>query len=301
MNKQAWAAFWLVGAVWGSSFLFIRIGVEEFTPPEVVFFRTAIAAIGLCTVVVLRRIPIPTDWSTWRALIIIGLGNVVAPFMLITWAEQFITSGLAAVLQSTAALFALVIAHLVFADERMSVQKVIGLATGFIGIVVLFSSEIGGENSLFGMFGMVGASLCYATFTTLVRKIIQNNIAPIVVAASSMIVSTVATAPLAFLAPAGFTPLTSVSADALNAVIILGVLNTFVAYLFYYFVVRELGVARASMVTYVVPPVGVVLGALFLQEEVGLPLLIGGGLIFAGIAIVNLRLRLKRLAKQGAK
>ncbi|MBZ0298653.1 MAG: EamA family transporter, partial [Anaerolineae bacterium] len=140
VKRNAWAAFWLVGLIWGSSFMLIRISVLGFglfsaveTPlggfrtAEIVFIRTAIAAIGLGTVVLLRRVPIPRDWRTLRALAIIGLGNVVAPFLLITWSEQFITSGLAAVLQATAALFTLIVAHFMFADERITTPKVLGL------------------------------------------------------------------------------------------------------------------------------------------------------------------------------
>lgn len=289
MKRGAWAAFWLVGLIWGSSFMLIRIGVGELQIAEVVFIRTAIGALGLGAVIALRRVPVPTDWPTLRSLIIIGLGNVVAPFMLITWSELFITSGLAAVLQATAALFSLVVAHFMFADDRITPQKLAGLVTGFIGVVVLFSGEIGGSNSLPGMFGMVLASLCYASFTAYSRRFLQGNVAPVVVAGITLATAAVVTGPLALLG--GFTPLDTVSTTTLISMLILGVVNTFVAYLFYYFVVRELGVSRASMVTYITPVVGVVLGALFLNEHVGLALLIGGGLIFAGIGIVNLRLR----------
>ena len=302
MKNRAWAAFWITGIIWGSSFMFIRIGVQELRTVEVVFIRTAIAALGLSLVIALRRVPVPKGWRTRRALILIGLGNVVAPFMLITWSEQFITSGLAAVLQASAALFALVIAHFLFADDRITPQKVLGLITGFVGVVVLFSDKLasGEQNAVAGMLGMVLASLCYATFTSLGRKVIQGNVAPIVVAGSSMLVAATATAPLAFLTEGGFTPLASVTNDTLIAMLMLGLLNTFIAYLFYYFVVAELGVARASMVTYIVPPVGVILGALFLQEPVGITLVMGGGLIFVGIAIVNLRLRRFRSARGAA-
>jgi drug/metabolite transporter (DMT)-like permease len=303
MKRGAWAAFWLVGLIWGSSFMLIRIGVGELQIAEVVFIRTAIGALGLGAVIALRRVPVPRDWPTLRSLIIIGLGNVVAPFMLITWSELFITSGLAAVLQATAALFSLVVAHFMFADDRITPQKLAGLVTGFIGVVVLFSGEIGGSNSLPGMFGMVLASLCYASFTAYSRRFLQGNVAPVVVAGITLATAAVVTGPLALLD--GFTPLDAVSTTTLISMLILGVVNTFVAYLFYYFVVRELGVSRASMVTYITPVVGVVLGALFLNEHVGLALLVGGGLIFAGIGIVNLRLRQRVKAahtvEQGAR
>lgn len=305
MKRNAWLAFWLNGLIWGSSFMLIRIGVHEFRPVEVVFIRTAIAAIGLSVVILLRRLPVPTDRRTLGALAVIGLGNVVAPFMLISWSEQYITSGLAAVLQASAALFSLVVAHFLFDDEHMTIQKVAGLITGFIGVLVLFGGEMGGENSVAGMGGMVVASLCYALFTALGRKVIQGNVAPVVVAAASMIMATIVTAPVVFLTEGGLTPLDSVSSQAIVSMLVLGGLNTFIAYMFFYFVVRELGVAQASMVTYIVPVVGVVLGAVFLNEVIGPALVLGGLLIFAGIGIVNLRLRRRNpvavQAEQGAK
>ncbi len=203
MKNRAWAAFWITGTIWGSSFLLIRIGVQELAPVQVVFIRTAIAAIGLSLVIALRRVPVPRDWPTLRGLVIIGLGNVVAPFMIISWSEQYIVSGVAAVLQSSAALLTLVVAHFMFADERITLKKIIGLLTGFIGVVILFSGEMGGENSIYGMLGMVAASACYATFTSYSRKVIQGNIAPVVVAGSSMVVAAITTAPLALLSSGG--------------------------------------------------------------------------------------------------
>ncbi len=293
MKRQAWISFWLVGLIWASSFLLIRIGVKEFKPVEIVFIRTAIAAIGLNLVILFRRIPVPTDWRNIGAIIFIGLGNVVAPFLLITWGEQTVPSGIAAVFQSTAALFTLIVAHFAFADERMNAQKVVGLIVGFIGIIVLFSRELDPTNmfstNITGELAVVAASMFYATFTTFSRKIIQGQVAPVVMAAGTMTVAAIATAPLAFFSETGFTPLNTVPTDVIQAVVVLGLLNTFIAYLFYYFVVRELGAARASMVTYIIPPVGVALGAIFLDEPVGITLLIGAGLIFSGIAIVNLR------------
>jgi drug/metabolite transporter (DMT)-like permease len=317
MNTRAWVSFWLLGLIWGSSFLLIRIGVVEFRPVELVFIRTVIAAIGLGLVVYFRRVSFPTRWQTLRTLAVIGVGNVVAPFMLITWGEQTVPSGMAAVLQSTAALFSLVIAHFAFVDERMTPQKVAGLILGFVGVVVLFSGELTQEGAgavgLLGHVAIVIASLCYAIFTSMGRKVIQGKVEPIVVAFSSMAVASIVTLPPAIFSSAraimlpssvpnlelysryviatqpGFTSLSIISPRVLFAVVLLGVLNTFVAYLFYYFIVRELGAARAAMVTYVIPPVGVTLGALLLQETVGITLLAGAGLIFTGIAIVNLR------------
>jgi drug/metabolite transporter (DMT)-like permease len=211
-----------------------------------------------------------------------------------------------------------VIAHFAFADERINPQKVVGLILGFVGVTVLFSGELAqqgaGAAGILGHLAIVLASLCYAIFTAQGRKVIQGNVQPIIVAFSSMMVASAVTllpaltsptrfAPLKTVAPGvndfvlhilagqpGFTPLNIISTRVVVAILLLGVVNTFVAYLFFYFIVRELGAARAAMVTYVVPPVGVILGALLLQETLGTTLLAGAGLIFVGIAIVNLRL-----------
>ncbi len=299
MRAWAWASFWVLGLIWGSSFMLIRIGVGEFSTVEVVFIRTAIAAVGLSSVIALRRVPVPRDARTLGAIALIGLGNVVAPYLLITWGEEVIASGLAAVLQASAALFTLVVAHFAFSDERINPAKIIGLAMGFTGVVVLFSGELSASStegaslleSIARPGAIVLASLFYATFTVYSRKIIQGKVEPVVIAGGTMVTAALVMLPFSLFSAQGFTPLDSVSDTALVGVLVLGLLNTFIAYMFFYFIVRELGAARAAMVTYVVPPVGVVLGAVFLGEHIGVTLLAGAGLIFMGIAIVNLPIR----------
>lgn len=292
MNRQAWACFWLVGIIWGSSFLLIRIGVAELQPMEIVFYRTLIAAVGLNLVIFIRRVPIPTDWPTIRSIIIIGVGNVVAPFLLISWGEQTAPSGFAAVCQATAALFTLIVAHFTFADERINRRKILGLTVGFVGVAVLFSPELRTQDltgsALVGGLAVVAASMFYATFTTFSRKLIQGQVQPIVMAGGTMLTAAGVSGLLSL--AGGFTPLNTLSQNVIGSVVILGIVNTFVAYLFYYFVVRELGAARASMVTYIIPPVGVTLGWIFLGEQIGVTLVLGAALILSGIAIVNVRL-----------
>ncbi|MBZ0307356.1 MAG: EamA family transporter [Anaerolineae bacterium] len=297
MRRQAWASFWLLGLIWGSSFLFIRIGVREFSPGEVVFIRTTIAAIGLNIVLWLRGKRLPTDRATILKLIVIGLGNVVVPFLLISWSEQHIESSLASVLQSTASLFTLITAHLAFEDERITLPKVICLLVGFIGMIVLASREWKDvfviTNGFLGQMAMVLASLFYAIFATYSRKVIQGNVEPIVVATGTLTTAAVVSGILVFASPlvggAEITPLASVSSDTLWAMAALGFANTFIAYIMYYYVIRELGAARASMVTYIVPVVGLFLGILFLGEMLDTKIILGALLIFSGIGIVNLR------------
>jgi len=306
-----WAMFWLLGLIWGSSFMLIRIGVEAIHPLHLVLIRLGIAAIGLCITVVVMRKKIPKDWRTIGALLLVGFGNNALPFTLISYGEQTVESGLASVLQSTAALFGLVIAHFAFTDDKITPQKTIGLLLGFFGIIVLAGRNWqDGEivtSGLAGQMMIVGASLCYATFTTLSRKIIQGDVAPIVVAAIAMLGGTFAEIlMIGFGNVFGDVPLQvpfDLSPNILLAVLALGFVNTYLAYLIFYEIVRVLGVARATMVTYIVPVVGLALGIIFLNEQLDIFIVVGSAMIFAGIGVVNLKIfqRINDVWKRAAK
>ena len=300
-KKQAWIGFWILALIWGSSFLFIRIGVEQLTTFQVVFIRTGIAAVGLNIVAFLRGKHLPTDAKGIRDVLVLGIVNTVFPFVLITWGEKSIESGLAAVLQGTAALFTMVVAHFVFVDERITLRKIIGLGVGFLGVVILASRSTEGEVvqsdatlHLLGQLAIVGASFCYALGGTYSRKAIQNRLEPIIAAAGAMTVTAIISGILTYAAPylggPAPTPLDTLTPRVVGAMLALGLVNTFVAYLIFYSLVSTLGAARASMVTYVIPAVGLLLGAIFLGEAVDIRLLIGATLIVGSIAIVNLKL-----------
>jgi drug/metabolite transporter (DMT)-like permease len=301
-TKQAWSCFWLLALIWGSSFLFIRIGVEQLPPFQLVFLRTGIAALGLTLVVYLRGKRLPSDRRSLGDLLVLGVVNTVVPFALITWGETRIESGLASVLQGTAALFTLVIAHFAFADERISLRKLAGLVIGFLGVVVLASRSTDADRAqsdaamhLLGQLAVIVASLCYALGGTYGRKAMQHRLDPVVVGAGSMTVAAILSGFIAYMAPAfgGVPPISlgQLTPTVLGAVLALGFVNTFGAYLIFYPLVSVLGAARTSMVTYVIPAVGLVLGALFLGEPVDLRLVLGTLMIVGGIGIVNLKLR----------
>lgn len=294
---RKWAGFWVLGLIWGSSFLFIRIGVEQLSPFQVVFIRTGIAAVGLNLLLLAQGKHLPLNRRLLLPLLIIGIGNTTIPFALITAGEKTITSGLAAMLQSAASLFTAILAHYAFHDERMTTQKVAGLTIGFIGVIVLGShSIVDGQIDLpmlVGALGIVLASLFYAVFTIYSRKQIQNRFEPLIVSTGAMTFAALSSGLGMVIAPLlggqAATPLNTVSQDVLIAVGLLGLINTCFAYIIYYWIIRELGAARSSMVTYITPGIGLALGAIVLHEPVDWRLLAGAALIFSGIAIVNLR------------
>ena len=313
MKVRAWVSFWILAAIWGSSFLLIRIGVSEeagaatLSAAQVAFMRSTIAALGLNIVLFARGKRHNYSRSTWGGLALLGIGNAVLPYWLIGLGEQSIESALASIVQATVPLFSLVIAHFFLPDEKINPQKLVGLALGFTGVVVLAtrSSGTGQENSLIGMFAIVLASLSYAIFVVYSRRSLLKTLEPIQVAAGSFIFSALGGIVFMYLEPllGGRAPadLALVPQNVILAVVLLGIVNTFVAYLFFYSIIKELGAFVASNVTYVVPVFGVILGALY-GEQIDARLLLGGGLIFSGLAAINLggRVRIWWAARKAA-
>jgi len=194
-----------------------------------------------------------------------------------------------------------VLAHFTFADERITPQKVLGLLFGFAGVVVLASRSLSGQvaapgrEHLLGQLAIVLASFCYAVGGVYSRRAIQQRLTPIVVAAGTMTVTAAVAGVLAWVAPlaggAHPAPVGTLSVKVIAAVLTLGLLNTFVAYLIFYSIIETLGASRASMVTYAIPAVGLALGTVFMNESFDTRLLVGAVMIVGSIGIVNRRSR----------
>jgi drug/metabolite transporter (DMT)-like permease len=233
-------------------------------------------------------------------LLFLGIVNTVFPFALITWGEIHIESSLASVLQGTTALFTLLVAHFAIADERITLRKLFGLLLGFVGVVVLAYRSTGEQAGptesnwhLLGQIAILVSSLCYAIGGVYARTVTRNRLEPLVIAAGAMTVAAIITGVITYAMPAiaggAPVPLTGLTPRVLGAILALGFLNTFAAYLIFYSLLAAFGAARTSMITYVLPVVGLLLGALFLDEQLDFRLLVGTVLIVASIAIVNLK------------
>jgi drug/metabolite transporter (DMT)-like permease len=294
MRTWAWIGFWILGLIWGSSFLLIRVGVEEIPSAQLVFIRTLIAAVGLTIVALLRGKHFPTDRRTWSILALIGLVNATLPYFFIGLGEQVVASSVASIFQSTVNLFSLVFAHFVLADERITVNKFVGLILGFIGVVILSIRPGEGEqaSTFLGPLAIVIASALYGAGAVFTKRTVSGRIEPIVIAAGSFIPAALFAFPLMYIEPliGGRAPvdLFALRNDVIASALMLGFLNTFVAYLFFYFIIQQLGAFRATNVTYIVPVVGVFLGWLVLDEVIDLQLILGAVLIFAGLGFINL-------------
>lgn len=299
--RNQWIGFWVLGLIWGSSYLFIRIAVESVNPLQLVFLRTLIAAIGLTIALYARGYRLPAG----RALIpmaVLGLIDVTIPYALITWGEQTVDSGMASVLFSTTALFTLIISALVFRQESFTLRKFLGISVGFLGVIVLTSGSFEGgvlqTGNLAGQLALLAAAVFYAFGGAYSYRQAIRWEDPQIVASGSMIFAALSAGALMLLSPlfGGEAPssLTAIPDHALLAILALGLLNTFLAYMIYYWVIRHLGASRTNMVLYVSPVVGITLGALVLGETVDARLILGAAMILSGIGIVMLSRRIIR-------
>ncbi|MBT4003261.1 MAG: EamA family transporter [Chloroflexi bacterium] len=286
MKGKDWLAFIGLSLAWGTSFLWIKIAVEEISPFSLVVLRILFGIIGLLVVIAVRKPKWPKQNKQWLALAVIGVINVAVPFMLITWGEQYIDSGLASVLNGSVPLFSVILAHFYLTDDRLNWMKMIGVLVGFSGVVVLVYKDIqsGIQNNLLGQGAVLLAAIFYAISSVYIRKntkgidTIVQAILPLMAADLFLVIS----APLIggnFEMPT--LPMTWV------AVLWLGLVGSCVAYLLYYYLIHSVGPSRATMVTFTFPVIGVILGVSFLGEPLHWNLALGCFLVIASIMIVN--------------
>jgi drug/metabolite transporter (DMT)-like permease len=287
MKPKHWFVFILLGLIWSSSFLWIKIAVQEIGPITLVAFRVLFGLLFSISVILIQRVPLPRTFKSWMPFLILGITNVAIPFFLISWGEQAIDSAVAAILDATVPLFTIVIAHLLLRDDRMTVPKVVGLLIGFAGVIVLMSKDIGASTgSVLGEIAVVLASLFYAGSSVYARRSTQN-VSGIIRGGGPLVSSTavmwVATLFIERPLKIPQLPITWV------ALLWLGILGSGFAFILNYYLIHEIGPTRTTMVTYLFPLGGVILGVLFLGEKLSWQLLAGAALIIASLAVANLQ------------
>jgi drug/metabolite transporter (DMT)-like permease len=290
MKLKHWIVFVLLGLIWSSSFLWIKIAIQEIGPMALVSFRMLFGAVAAFTLASLTKVTWPRDWKTWRTFAILGPTSLAIPIFLISWGELTIDSAVASILNATVPLFTLVIAHFWLHDDRMTVPKVIGLAIGFAGVVVLLSEDLTGSAhaSVLGQAAVILAAVFYAGSAVFARRTTQHvaglarGSAPTITAAIFIwLIAPLLERP--FKIPA--LPITWI------AVLWLGVFGTGLAIIMFYYLLHEIGPTRASLVTYIFPLGGVLLGVIVLDEHLSWQLLTGSALIISSIVVVNWRPR----------
>jgi drug/metabolite transporter (DMT)-like permease len=293
MKLKEWGAFVLLGLIWGSSFLWIKIGVQEIGPLTLVAFRLLFGLVGLLAVVGVKAQPFPRKRKVLLAFLFMGVFNTALPFTLISWGETRIDSAMAAILNGSVPLFTIVIAHFWLHDEKITLPRAAGLIVGFSGVVVLVSTNLGlaaMRGNVWGQSAVLLGAGSYALAATFSRKHLRGQ-PPLMQATMVVLIAEALMWPaaLSFERPLHMPALPITWA----ALAWLGLLGSCLAYLLYFYLINTWGATRASLVTYVFPVVGVLLGVVFLGETADSRLILGSLLVVAGIALVNFKVRLK--------
>lgn len=272
----------LLAAIWGGSFLFMRIGVPVFGPAGLIAFRVLIAALFLW----LAGLWLSKGLNLrkhWRHYLIIGLLNSALPFLLFAYAAQSLSASLLSILNATSALWGALVTA-IWLRTPITRPAVFGLLCGFSGVVLLVGNgvSIAGHAAWPAIIAGLIAPLSYALASTYTRAY-PTTVTPFANAHGSMWMASVLVLPLLFFAPLRQTPLTT---DWL-AVLTLGTACTGAAYLLYFRLIQDVGATRALSVTFLIPVFGVLWGRLFLDEPIGVDKLLGGVLVLAGIALTT--------------
>jgi drug/metabolite transporter (DMT)-like permease len=288
-----WLVFFGLGFMWGSSYLFIKLAVNDFGTFTLVALRLLVGAILLWTVVRVAGQELPRERRIYGHLLVMAIINITIPFLLITWAEQSVESSLAAILTSPVPLFAIVLSSLFLADEPMRVNGVVGLVAGFVGVVIITSGGLTGQgSSIAGELALLRAAFSYACGAVYSRRNVRG-LAPMIPAVFQVTFATIITGILAILFEHPWTA--RPSTEAIFSILWLGILGSGLAYLCLFRLFAAWGATRTTLVSYVIPVVGIVLGYLVLDEPVDARIVVGTVLVVAGVGLVNSRFGRRRL------
>jgi drug/metabolite transporter (DMT)-like permease len=282
-----------VAAIWGASYLFIKVAVDEIEPVPLMALRLFFASLVLVPLLFIQRGARTTvaDMRTagW-GLVVLGLINTALPFTLIAWGEQHVDSSIAGIANAPVPIFVALLALKFRPSERVSGLRLVGIFLGFLGVAVLagFHPE-GGWWAVAGTLAVVLASLFYA-ISNLFAQARQSETSPMVIVAGSSLAGMVILAPLALFQLPAEVP----SAKALGSVFVLGTVGTAFALILYFRMLQSFGSSKASLVTYLIPPFAVVYGVGLLDESLHLNAILGLALILGGVALGSGALRFAR-------
>ncbi|MGC5022718.1 DMT family transporter [Micromonospora sp. DT47] len=285
---------WLPGfvalaAIWGSSFLFIKVGIEELHPLHLTLYRVATGALTLLAVVALLRDRLPREPRVWAHLVVVAAFGVAIPFTLFGFGEQRVESMLAGIWNATTPLIVLPLAVLVFRTERLTTRRAVGLGLGFLGVLVVLGvwEGVGGAHFT-GQLMCFGAAACYGVAIPYQKKFIAGSShSGLSLSAAQLLVATVQ---LAVVAPlvAGAPPApTGLSVQVVASVLALGALGTGLAFVINLRNIRVAGASTASTVTYLIPVFAVLIGAMVLGERLNWHQPVGALVVLLGVAVAQ--------------
>ncbi|NKB71564.1 MAG: EamA family transporter [Candidatus Latescibacteria bacterium] len=285
MSAQNWLRLVILSVVWGGSFFFVEVALQDVPPFTIVFLRVSLAALALLLVIKMRGGRIPFTLSLWGSFLVMGLLNNVIPFCLIVWGQTYITGSVASILNATTPIFTLLVAHLFTSDERLTFNKLLGVLVGFVGVFVMMQPTLkeGLSWSSYSQLAVLGAAISYAFAGIWGKRLKQES--PLVNAAGMLTCSSIILLPIVFTveAPLSVTP----QIDSMASIIAIALLSTAVAYMLYFKILAGAGATNLLLVTFLIPASAILLGLSMLDETVETMALSGMAIIFAGLLLID--------------
>jgi drug/metabolite transporter (DMT)-like permease len=292
MTPRQWGLLVALSLVWGASFFFAAVALTGFPPFTLVLIRVAIAAAALALACRALGLGLPRGGEAWLACAGMGLLNNALPFSLIVVGQQFIPSGLAAVVNAATPVFAVLSAHALTVDEKLTPNRLGGALTGLLGVAILAGPaawSIGRGAELLGIVLCLGACLSYGLSGVWARRVKRAGLAPLAAAAGQCAASTAMMLPVALLFDAPWT-LPAPPAEAVTALIAFGLFSTALAYAMFYTLIARAGATNAMLVTLLVPVTALLLGTLVLGEALAPRHIAGMVVIALGLLLIDGRL-----------
>ena len=289
MRKSWLPAYLALGTVWGCSFIFIELGLEFLTPFGVTFIRCALGAITLLIILRIRNAKLPKGKSVWRKLWVVAMLLNVVPGVLFAFAQQYITSVLAGIINATTPLMTLIFILVLFREEKLKPEQVYGLLIGALGVMTVIGvwKELG-DNQLIGVIALLLAVSCYgASYPYSTRNVVTLGLKPESLATGQLIMATITLLPLFLINGVSSQ---NPSLESIIAMLCLGVFGSGFAYIWNFYITAAAGSAIASTVTYLTPVVAVVIGWLYLGEDVFWNEIAGALIVILGALISQGRL-----------
>jgi drug/metabolite transporter (DMT)-like permease len=281
----------VLALIWGASFMLIKIADRQLTPATLILGRLGSATLLLAAIALVQlgsRATLVELRGAWRWLVVVGIVNTALPFWLLSWGEKRIDSGLASIIQGSVPIFTALLAFGFFREARVTGVRLLGLVIGFVGVALLVGAQPHGK--LLAALAVVAMALCYAIGSLIAGRHLRGT-PPLVVALASTAVATVAVLPVGIVqAPSGMW-----HGETIMAILVLGFVGTAIAYLLFFALIQRAGANYATLVTYLVPPIALAYGAIFLNESFGLTAFAALALILVGVALATGSVRLASL------
>ena len=295
MNFHVWVMLVVLSILWGTSFIFTEIALEDFRPLTIATLRVSGAASVLWIYLLIIGAEIPRSLSIWGAFLIMGIVNNAIPFAAIIFAQTLISASLASILNSTAPLFTVVLAGILLSDERITTSRIFAVNLGFIGVVVMIGPPalLGIGADVLAQCAVLGASVSYAFSAVFARRFKAMGLQPSVLAVGMLTMSSLCLAPVAIFFDRPFT-LNAPGISSIAAAAGVALLSTALAYILYFRILAAAGATNLLLVTFLIPVSAILLGVNFLGESLSLSQIVGMFLIGLGLAVMDGRIFKRR-------